>query len=423
MHHVVADRRVTAPEQRQHAATVLPGGGRQRLVQEVGAGCQQIGEAHKLVAAAARLDHARPARDEGDAMAAIPGIRLVAAESGTRMVSLRLHLVDADVRRAAVVAGEDHQGIVGDAVALQGVEDLAEHVVGFHYQVGVEVVQSAAPDPAFVHRQRRVRRGHRQIEEERHSGGSALGDVAIGGTGERGQELLEVPVGHRRALQAGQIVAEQPSLQEFGGNTDGGVVVEVAVRRPVGNIDAEVVVEAAGGGAAGDPAGERVAPQIPLPVGRLRIGDRGCIIRARRQEVLGGRKVPTHAEMPLADGAAVVAVALQQLADREPPPVDQRRPVGGDDALLQRRPPVVAAGEHAVAGRRADRGAGVGVPAHHPLARQPIELRRSDPAARVEAGDIAIAHIVDQKVDDVRSQVTLAVGNRWRSTRRPGGPG
>ena len=42
------------------------------------------------------------------------------------------------------------------------------------------------------------------------------------------------------------------------------------------------------------------------------------------------------------------------------------------------------------------------VPAHHPLARQPVELRGGDPAARVEAGHVAVAHVIDQKVDDVR---------------------
>ena len=124
-------------------------------------------------------------------MAAVPGVGLVAAEAGARMVSLRLQLVDADVVRAAVVAGEDDQRVVGDTVPLQGIEHLAKNVVSLHHQVGVQIVQSAAADPGFVDRQRGVRRSHRQVREERFGGGGATGDVTVGGARERGQELLE----------------------------------------------------------------------------------------------------------------------------------------------------------------------------------------------------------------------------------------
>ena len=219
-------------------------------------------------------------------MAAVPGVGLVAAEAATGMVPLRLHLVDADVRRTAVVAGEDDQGIVGDAVALQGVEHLPEHVVGFHHQIGVQVVQSAGSDPALVHRQRGVRRGHRQIEEERLPFGGAAGDVTVGGAGERRQELLEVPVGHRRTRQAGQVVAEQPRRQELGRRADRGVVLDEAVGRPVGNVDAKIVVEAARGGAARDLARKEIAPQRPLPLGCLEPGAGRLLVRVRRQEIL-----------------------------------------------------------------------------------------------------------------------------------------
>ena len=296
---------------------------------------------------------------------------------------------------------------------------MAEHVVGFHHQIGVQVVQSAGADPALVHRQRGVRRGHRQVEEERLPFGGAAGDVAVGGAGERRQELLEVPVGHRRTRQAGQIVAEQPRRQELGRRADRGVVLDEAVGRPVGHVDAKIVVEAARGGATRDRARKEIAPQRPLPLGCLEPGAGRLLVRVRRQEILvcGTRPVgrcrgwsgprpgserPVHPEMPLADSAAVVAVALQQLAHRESALVDQRQAVRTDDALLQGRTPVVAAGQHAVAGRGAHRRAGVRVPAHHPLTRQPVELRRGDSAARIEARHVAIPHVIDQKIDDVR---------------------
>src|SRR5262249_11776109 len=87
--------------------------------------------------------------------------------------------------------------------------------------------------------------------------------------------------------------------------------------------------------------------------------------------------------------------------DRQPALLDEPRRPAVQDAALQRRAPGVAAGEDAVARRRAHGGAGVGVGEGHALLGELVEVRRGDLAFGVEAADVAVSEIVGEHVDEV----------------------
>jgi len=119
-----------------------------------------------LAANTTGFDDARPAHDERDAVAAFPGIALVTAQRATRIVALLLHHGRADIGGTTVVAGKDHQRIVRRAALFKRREHATHQRVSLHHQVRVGN-QAALALPLGVDRQRRVRRGERQIEHER----------------------------------------------------------------------------------------------------------------------------------------------------------------------------------------------------------------------------------------------------------------
>src|SRR6266446_2979291 len=79
------------------------------------------------------LDRARPLRDHGDAESALKRCALLAAEWGIATIRPTEGL-------GAIVAGEDHDGIVGNAEVVQLLENAANCHVQLHDGVGVQAV-------------------------------------------------------------------------------------------------------------------------------------------------------------------------------------------------------------------------------------------------------------------------------------------
>ena len=91
----------------------------------------------ELVAGAAGFDAAGPARDEGNAVAAVPDVGLGPAEVGADLVALFGQLSDAGGLGAAIVTGEDQQRVVGQLVGVERLQEFAERVVGLHHEIAV----------------------------------------------------------------------------------------------------------------------------------------------------------------------------------------------------------------------------------------------------------------------------------------------
>ena len=100
-------------------------------------------------------------------MATFPGIRFVATQGPAREMPAGLQFFRTGVRREAVVAGEDHQRVVGHAALFQRIEHSADHRIGLDHQVGHRTLQTALAFPGLVDRQRRVRRSERHVEQKR----------------------------------------------------------------------------------------------------------------------------------------------------------------------------------------------------------------------------------------------------------------
>ena len=130
----------------------------------------------------------------------------------------------------------------------------------------------------------------------------------------------------------------------------------------------------------------------------------------------GAIRRPAPAEMPLADTAGPVPVVAEQGGDRGSSVFDEGRGVSIPHGPLPFGPPVVTAGQDAVAGGCADGGRRVCVAEGHPLRPEPVYVGRAEGCVRVQAGHIAVSHIVGKNVDEVRA---LAHGyGSFRAERR-----
>ena len=119
------------------------------------------------------------------------------------------------------------------------------------------------------------------------------------------------------------------------------------------------------------------------------------------KKILGFFKIPTHAEMPLSDTSGVIPVLLHVSGNGKPIRSDQGISIEPDNTPLQRRPPVVSSGEHAVSRRRAYGGARVGIGEYHAFTGEAVKLRCRNFTVRIEAGHIAVPHIVNEEIKDI----------------------
>ena len=107
----------------------LPGG--------FGAGGHDVGQGDGVWVEGAPLHPPGPAHQEGDPVPAFEGVRLPAAEVLAQVHAGRLQLLEVALGRRAVVAGEEHQGVLAEVGPVQGVEELAHHRVRLDEEVGV----------------------------------------------------------------------------------------------------------------------------------------------------------------------------------------------------------------------------------------------------------------------------------------------
>ena len=167
------------------------------------------------------------------------------------------------------------------------------------------------------------------------------------------------------------------------------VILEPGVGGEVGNIVAEVTVEA---------MGERSPRDLPPPV-EIGGGEDFVFSLDPRCGTGPADRLPVPAEMPLPEGCGGMATAAEELGER--------RPLGVEDRLVKRLhdpvelPPVIAAVEEGVAARRADPRRAVGVGEPGPRARQAIEVRGRDFRIGVVGPEVAVAHVVGVEDDDV----------------------
>ena len=298
-----------------------------------------------------------PPRDAGNAHAAFPGAAFALAQKARAAAGL------AHQRPWAVVAAEDDQRVLREAVFTQRVEHAADAPVEFLDDIAIK------PAAAFVfergrRKQRRVRESVREIEEER------LRLV-------RGDEF------HRflgvAACQRGLICG---LFDEF----------EAPIERRVPIL--------------GFLIGEGVRE---LRIARVRVH----VVRVRQAEVeveavilrMMGRIEAPHAEMPFSDETGAVAFALQKLCEGDF--------IVGKPAARKTTQHARLVMAHAVANRvptrherRAARCADfcrrVELREPHALRRHAIEMRRADGGMPV-AAQIAVTEVIGVNDDDVRS--------------------
>ena len=303
-----------------------------------------------------------PAGDEGHAVAALPHVRLHSAQRPDTAMGVLGDVLG--VPHRPVVAGEDHQRIVGHAQGVELVEHLADDAVDLGDKVAV--VAALALSLVLWRRQPgRVRGRHGKVEQQR------LGGVALAVLVQQGQGLLAEFRQHIGVLEAGGDPAGPPELaldaphvgrvvlvDAFGRSGHGPVVLDVVIRRDVQRgRDAEVVVEPAVRG----PAAQKAAfllleAQVPL--------------------AHHGRAIPGRLEHR-GDCGVVVSQAVLFRAERIP------------------------ARDEPVAARHAQTDGRVGVGELHSPGRQAVDVGRGAFGVRVEAPRIAVAHVVGEEKDDV----------------------
>ena len=168
MNHDVMQRllHLSPAQHRQQIHAVLGGIGGEFGVENAGAAGHDVGEHDGLVAACARLDAPGPAHDERHAMTALVGIGLPAAPVGIEMDARGIELREVRLGRGAVVAREEYHRVVRLAGFIQRLHDFAHGPVGFDEKISVGADAGDALELA-ARRDGRVRRRHREIEEER----------------------------------------------------------------------------------------------------------------------------------------------------------------------------------------------------------------------------------------------------------------
>ncbi|OPZ84984.1 MAG: hypothetical protein BWY76_01617 [bacterium ADurb.Bin429] len=276
-------------------------------------------------------------------------------------------------RRAAVVGGEDDNGVVGNARALQRRQHPAHHVVYHQAEVAVGIRAGFALE--LRRRQDgRVRRGQREIEKERFL--RVRFDEANRPVSQRRQHVRMREI--RRDGPAAIEGLAFTLLADAVGQRGDAVVFDVDIGRHVQRgADAEILVEATVAWAAGD-------------------GLRKIHILRR---LTGTRPLPP--QVPLAKAAGGVALVAQEGGGRHAPLFNERRAVAPQHAPFQAGAPVIPPGEDAVARGRADRRCRVGVGAAHPLRRHAVEVWRVKRRLLVEAGNVAVPHVIGEDVDDI----------------------
>ena len=139
-----------------------------------------------------------------------------------------------------------------------------------------------------------------------------------------------------------------------------------------------------------------------------RVGNRARVINelhaldATLRDALARLVEEAQPDVPLAHQGRRVAPCAQHLRQRELVLLDEARPADAREHAAVVDAKRHLPGEQTVAGGRADRGRRMRVGEPHPLARQPVEMRRGHFRLRVVAADVAVAEVVREDDEDVR---------------------
>ena len=238
------------------------------------------------------LDLTGHPEDAGDAHAAFPSAALAIAEQASAAAGLGAHQ-----QPRAIVTREDHEGVLGHALFLERLENLADAPVEFLDDVAIDTAAALTLE-AIRGEQRRVREGVGEVEEE--------------GLGLVGSDELRGFFG----VAAGQLRLVGLGVDEF-------VAAEERGIPPSG-----VLVDA--GASLNGIAGRRIHV--------VRVRQAEVEIEAVLERMMLGAVRP-DAEVPFADHASRVALRLECLGNRH---LGGRQSAGGDgpqDAELVMRHP------------------------------------------------------------------------------------
>lgn len=230
-----------------------------------------------------------------------------------------------------------------------------------------------------------VRRRQRQIQKERRLALGRFGDEVYRFVGESIEHAGDHKVFRARAL-ADEVWKGDRRLLLRRRHREA-VIANVDVRRHVERCaDAEVRVEAVMYRAVADHAG-KVDARIAIPTLPVDI-------------ILQRRKL--HPQVPLADGARLIAALLEHRGDRRSLPLQQRRAIAAQHAALQRAAPAVAARQQPIPRRCANGGRRMAVGKSHSFRRQLIQVGRWDFRFRIQCAHVAVTHVIRQDDHDVR---------------------
>ena len=323
-------RRRLAAQQREHGRTVLGGGVRQPGAERFGHRREQIELADQVRRARPGRRHARPARDERDAMAAFERVGFRASIASRRVVAQRAVIGDVAGRRVAVVAGEDDESVPRKPVFIERREDPPDIGIDLAHEIPVRRGRGACE--RLRGQRGRMRRGQREVEEER------LGVAGRPPLGKVGDRLLGEP---RLHVFHPEVAADGPGAPEpwcrvvvhqTCRRRRHTIVIEPDIRRHVQRrADAEEPIEPVRNRAASDKSG---VVDVLLPRSQLR---------------------PVQPEMPLAEHRGDVALRAEKPRQREPAAFEQARAVALQGAALERPAPRVPPGEQRVPRWRAHR--------------------------------------------------------------------
>ena len=196
----------------------------------------------KLPVFAFRRNNARPTDDKRNAMSAFPSIRLRATKRTAWEMSLLFKLFDPNVMRTAIVACEDDNRVVANAAFFNCFQNLTDNRIRFHYQVRVQI-QSTLALPPFVDGQRRVRRREGPINQKWFVCFRFPTNELRRAISESGQDRFQRPIFESRTLLTRLILNEQLGCTVLAGDADRSIIFNETVRRPVGNVSAEVLVK------------------------------------------------------------------------------------------------------------------------------------------------------------------------------------
>ena len=157
---------VGAEERREEAHAILARIRREGGTENLGTGGEEIDVTDKLRVRGCGFDLSRPAGEERHAVAALPDVGFVAAELRAGEVAQFLEAGRVGLRRAAVVGGENDEGVFGEAVSVEGGENFSNDGVGLHREIGVGA-KAAFALPLGRRENRRVGRRERDVEEKR----------------------------------------------------------------------------------------------------------------------------------------------------------------------------------------------------------------------------------------------------------------